>query len=211
MISAANKIPPMLAPKLVKGAVQDDENDEKIQSYSAQMDLDEMKPKQIEVDPKETPKKVDLSETADWDLAEQWDIHNLVCENACIFSQNDLDLGKTTLVKHSIKLADSTPFKDLDLKSGYWKVEIEEDCKVLTAFTLGPLRFYECNRMPFRLTNTPTTFQCLMHSCLGNLHWKNCIIYLDDIIIYSKTLKEHYIDSELYLRNSRKLVLSSNL
>ena len=39
--------------------------------------------------------KVNLSGTADWDPAEQWDTHNLICKYACIFSQNDLDLGKT--------------------------------------------------------------------------------------------------------------------
>ena len=112
MISAANKIPPMLAPKVVKGYVQDDEDDEKIQSKSAQVDMDEAKPKQIEVDPEEILKKVDTSGTADWDPAEQWDACNLVCEYACIFSQNDLNLGKTSIVRHSIKLTGSTLFKE---------------------------------------------------------------------------------------------------
>ena len=59
------------------------------------------------------------------------------------------------------------------------------------AFTVGPLGFYECVRMPFRLTNAPATFQHLMESCLGDYHLKYCIIYLDDIIIFSKTLEEH--------------------
>ena len=81
----------------------------------------------------------------------------------------------------------------LDLKLGYWQVEMEEDCEVLTTFTIAPLGFYECNRMPFRLTNAPATFQCLMQSCLGNLHLQNCIICLDDIIIFSRTLKEHLV------------------
>ena len=46
--------------------------------------------------------------------------------------------------------------------------------------------------MPFRLTNAPATFQCLMESCLGDYHLKYCIIYLDDIIIiFSKTPEEH--------------------
>ena len=60
-----------------------------------------------------------------------------------------------------------------------------------TTFTVGPLGFYECIHMPFRLTNTPATFQRLMESCLGELHLQYCIIYLDDIIIFSKTPKEH--------------------
>ena len=45
--------------------------------------------------------------------------------------------------------------------------------------------------MPFGLTNAPATFQRLMETCLGylNLHW--CIIYLDDIVIFSKDLASH--------------------
>ena len=82
-------------------------------------------------------------------------------------------------------------FSSLDLKSGYWQVEIDEDSKALTAFTVGPLGFYECECMPFGLKNTPATFQCLMQSCLGDLHLHYCIIYLDDVIVFSKTLEEH--------------------
>ena len=82
-------------------------------------------------------------------------------------------------------------FTSLDLKAGYWQVEMEESSIPYTAFTVGPLGFYECVRMPFGLTNTPATFQCLMESCLGDYHLKYCIIYLDDIIIFSKTPEEH--------------------
>ena len=79
----------------------------------------------------------------------------------------------------------------LNLKSGYWQVKMDKESKPLTAFTVGPLGFYECKRMPFRLTNAPATFQRLMETCLGdlNLHW--CIIYLDDIVIFSKDVASH--------------------
>ena len=79
----------------------------------------------------------------------------------------------------------------LDLKSGYWQVKMDEESKPLTAFTVGPLGFYECKRMPFRLTNAPATFQRLIETCLGdlNLHW--CIIYLDNTVIFSKDLASH--------------------
>ena len=53
-------------------------------------------------------------------------------------------------------------FSTLDLKSGYWQVELEEEAKPLTVFTMGPLAFWECARMPFGLNNAPTTFQRLM-------------------------------------------------
>ena len=82
-------------------------------------------------------------------------------------------------------------FSSLNLKSGYWQVKMDEESKPLTAFTVGLLGFYECERMPFGLTNAPATFQRLMETCLGdlNLHW--CIIYLDDIVIFSKDPASH--------------------
>ena len=98
-------------------------------------------------------------------------------------------------------------FISLDLKLGYWQVEMEEDCKALTAFTVGPLGFYECERMPFGLTNAPTTFQCLMQSCLGNLHLQYCIIYLDDIIVFSKTPEEHLVTLRAVFEQLKKAEL----
>ena len=82
-------------------------------------------------------------------------------------------------------------FSTLDPKSGYWQVVLEEEAKPLTAFTMGPLGFWECEHMPFGLTNAPATFQRLMESCLGELHLNWCIIYLDDIIVFSRTPEEH--------------------
>ena len=79
----------------------------------------------------------------------------------------------------------------MDLKSGYWQVELDEESIPLTAFTVGPLGFYECVRMPFGLTNAPATFQRLMESCLGELHLDWCIIYLDDVIIFLKNPDDH--------------------
>ena len=88
-------------------------------------------------------------------------------------------------------LGQSIIFTSLDLKSGYWQVEMDKMSKQLTAFIVGPLGFYECERMPFGLTNSPATFQRLMESCLRDLHLNWCIIYLDDIIVFSKTPEKH--------------------
>ena len=82
-------------------------------------------------------------------------------------------------------------FASLNLKAGYWQVEMEEGSIPYTAFTVGLLAFYECIHMPFGLTNAPATFQRLMESYLGDYHLKYCIIYLDDIIIFSKTPEGH--------------------
>lgn len=88
-------------------------------------------------------------------------------------------------------LAGNKYFTVLDAKSGYHQVEIKEEHKERTAFTVGALGFYEFNRMPFGLSNSPATYQRLMEECLGELHLKICFIFLDDLIIFSKTLEEH--------------------
>ena len=46
----------------------------------------------------------------------------------------------------------------LDLKSGYRQVEMDEESKPLTVFTMGPFGIYKCKRMPFGFTSAPTTF-----------------------------------------------------
>ncbi len=58
----------------------------------------------------------------------------------------------------------------LDLKSGYWQVEMDEESKKYTAFMVGPLGFYGCDRMPFGLCNVIATFQWLMETCLDDLN-----------------------------------------
>ena len=79
-------------------------------------------------------------------------------------------------------------------------MELDEKSIPLTAFTVGPLGFYECVRMPFSLTNAPATFQRLMESCLSDLHLNWCIIYLDDVIIFWKTPEEHITRLEAVFR-----------
>ena len=61
---------------------------------------------------------------------------------------------------------------------------MDEESKQYTAFTLGSMGLYECESMPFGLCNAPPTF-------LGELNLTYCLIYLDDIIIFSRTEEEH--------------------
>ena len=78
---------------------------------SAQADLsDEIQ--QEETETEDTLQKIDLSGIDDWDPKMQQEAWDFIHEYACIFSQNDLDLDKTSIVKHSIKLTYPTPFKE---------------------------------------------------------------------------------------------------
>ena len=68
---------------------------------------------------------------------------------------------------------------------------MDEESKQYTAFTLGSMGLYECESMPFGLCNTLPTFQRLMQNCLGKLNLTYCLIYLDDVIVFSEMPKEH--------------------
>ena len=68
---------------------------------------------------------------------------------------------------------------------------MDDESKQYTAFTLGSMGLYECESLPFGLCNAPPTFQRLMLNCLGELNLTYCLIYLDDVIIFSKTEEEH--------------------
>ena len=88
-------------------------------------------------------------------------------------------------------LIGSKYFSKLVLHSGYWQVKIDKADKYKTAFTVGNMGFYECNHMAFGLTNVPATFQRLMEHCIGEMNLKECLIFLDDILIFSETFEEH--------------------
>ena len=81
-------------------------------------------------------------------------------------------------------------FTTLDLFSGYWQIEIDEPDKHKTAFVCEYGQ-YEFNRMPFGLTNAPSTFQRLMNRILKPVLYESVLVYLDDIIVFSKTVDEH--------------------
>ena len=88
-------------------------------------------------------------------------------------------------------LAGSKYFSVLDLKSGYHQVEIKEEHKERTAFSVAPLGFYEYNRMAMGLANAPATYQRLMENVLGDLHLSICMVFLDDIIVFGNSFEEH--------------------
>ena len=107
IVTAANIVPSVEIPDK-----QDLKENEEVQCKSAQADLSEGEIKQAETDPEDILQKVDLFRIVVWDPTIQQEACSIICEYACIFLPNDTDLGKTLIIKHSIKLTDPTPFKE---------------------------------------------------------------------------------------------------
>ncbi|RWR99343.1 hypothetical protein B4U79_08369, partial [Dinothrombium tinctorium] len=81
-------------------------------------------------------------------------------------------------------------FTALDLKSGFWQISLRSTDRMKTAFvTLDGL--YEYVVMAMGLTNSPATFSRLMDKILGDLKWKELILYLDNIVVMSKDFEKH--------------------
>ncbi|KAL6491410.1 hypothetical protein MHYP_G00017550 [Metynnis hypsauchen] len=87
-------------------------------------------------------------------------------------------------------LTGSQWFSVLDLRSGYYQIAMSEEDKEKTAF-LCPLGFFQFERMPQGITGAPATFQRLMEKAVGDMNLLQVLVYLDDLIIFGKTLEEH--------------------
>ena len=87
-------------------------------------------------------------------------------------------------------LAGAHIFSSLDLQSGYHQVPVAEADQPKTAFAT-PFGLYEYKRMPFGLCGAPGTFQRLMNSVMAEHLFKFLLVYLDDLLVSSKTFEEH--------------------
>ena len=87
-------------------------------------------------------------------------------------------------------IGDAAVFKTLECNLGYWKVPIAPADRDKTTFTthLGTFRYL---RMPFGLRNAPATFQRALDIILSGVRWQTCLIYLDEVIIFSMDITRH--------------------
>lgn len=101
------------------------------------------------------------------------------------------------------KLGKCQYFTTLDLASGFYQVEMDPSDVHKTAFNVEN-GHYEFLRMPMGLKNSPSTFQRVMDNVLRGLQNEVCLVYLDDIIVFSTSLQEHIINLEKVFRRLRE-------
>lgn len=87
-------------------------------------------------------------------------------------------------------LGEATCFSTLDCNMGYWQIPVAIEDQDKTTFTCHE-GTYKYVRLPFGLTNAPATFQRAIDMLLAGVKWKTVLVYLDDVIIFSKTAPEH--------------------
>jgi hypothetical protein len=107
------------------------------------------------------------------------------------------------------RLAGAKYFSRIALKSGYYQICIAEDDTEKTAYRTR-YGSYEFLVMPFGLCNAPSTFTTLMNTVFHEQMDEFVIVYIDDILVYSKTAEEHAQHLEVVLQKLKENKLYAN-
>jgi len=107
-------------------------------------------------------------------------------------------------------LGDAKVFTSLDCTAGYWKVPQRPADREKTAFTMHA-GIYHWLTMPFGLTNAPATFQRALDIILSGLKWQLCLVYIDDVIIFSASAEQHVKDVDVVLTRLREAGVTLNV
>jgi RNase H-like domain found in reverse transcriptase/Reverse transcriptase (RNA-dependent DNA polymerase) len=107
-------------------------------------------------------------------------------------------------------LGKCTYFTTLDLAQGFHQIEVDSNSIEKTAFSVNNGHF-EYLRMPFGLKNAPATFQRMMDEILKEYLYRFCFVYMDDIVIFSKSLHDHIIHIKMIFQKLRNVNLKIQL
>jgi hypothetical protein len=100
------------------------------------------------------------------------------------------------------KLHSAFIFSKFDIKLGFWQIQIHSKDRYKTAFTVD-FGQYEWNVMPFGLKNAQSEFQSIMND-IFNAYSKFCIVYIDDLIFFSKSLEQHFKHLQTFFHVTKK-------
>lgn len=108
-------------------------------------------------------------------------------------------------------LGNSGFYSQMDQRSGYWQCELSDGpTRDRTAFICRKGQFRFCV-MPFGLCNAVSLFQRLQDKILAGLNWFTCLVYLDDIVVFSQTFDEHIDRLRAVMERMRNAGLKFNL
>jgi hypothetical protein len=103
-------------------------------------------------------------------------------------------------------LGGHTIFSSLDAARGYHQFDVREEDRWKTTF-ITHQGLFQYKRMPFGLRNAPAFFQRFMDQLLGNLRWSSALVYIDDVIVFSKSVAEHCLALKTILSDATRLGL----
>jgi hypothetical protein len=104
------------------------------------------------------------------------------------------------------RLANAKYISTMDAEKGYWQIQMDQRSKKYTAFCTDR-GLFEYNCMPFGLKNAPATYQRMMNELLKGLN-DFCLVYQDDVLVFSKTFKEHKMHIRAVLEKFREAGLT---
>lgn len=96
-------------------------------------------------------------------------------------------------------LGDAQVFSTLDCNAGYWQIPMAPEDEHLTAFPCHK-GAWQCVRSPFVLCNAPAIFQRAMDIILAGVKWQTCLVYLDDVIVFSHSPEVHLVHLDQVLQ-----------
>ncbi|GFX60954.1 retrovirus-related Pol polyprotein from transposon 17.6 [Trichonephila clavipes] len=114
------------------------------------------------------------------------------------------DFGIPTLDDILHEISGSNYFSALDMKSAFNQIPLHFADRHKTAFSTPDADKYEFNRLCFGLKNSPKAFQSISQEVLGDLLHNGALVYIDDIILFTKIIDEH-----LELLGKDRVVVSS--
>ena len=122
-----------------------------------------------------------------------------------------MDAYPTPLVERTLdQLNGSCWFTSFDAEKGYYQVAMKERAKEISAFRC-PFGYFHFTKMPFGMKNAGATFQRMMDMVLKGLAWQCCMVFVDDVVVYSKTWEEHLRDVEQVLQKFKECGITLNL
>ena len=90
-------------------------------------------------------------------------------------------------------LGNNKYFSTMDMESGFFQLGLTDDSKEKTCFVYKGTS-YQYSRLPMGCSSSPGLFQLAMQLMLRGIHWALCLVYLDDVIVFSKTFDQHVMD-----------------